>query len=109
MEPLAALGLAANVAQFLEYTSNVFRNIKDIRSTGDTATAKHLGSLAKDISNANTSLVGQYQGFISGSLSEEEKVGIAYSEVTGAWLTFMTQTHRHYVPWPRTVRKLLLK
>lgn len=74
MDPLTALSLAANVAQFLEFGSSIFHNTKEIVKAGRTVSTAHLTSLANDIKRINASLTKQYSEFDSTALTQEEKV-----------------------------------
>ncbi|KAK4454899.1 hypothetical protein QBC34DRAFT_103512 [Podospora aff. communis PSN243] len=56
MEPLSALGLAANVAQLLDIGISVVRHTKEIADAGSTIGAVHLNNLADDIESASSSL-----------------------------------------------------
>ena len=79
MEPLTALGLAANVAQLMDLGISVVRNTKEIANAGSTISAVHLSNLADDIESASSSLTKnlKLESRSPESLSPEEKVGLS--------------------------------
>ncbi|KAL9093980.1 MAG: hypothetical protein Q9165_003650 [Trypethelium subeluteriae] len=56
MDPLTALGLAANIAQFIDFGITVFREAKEIQDAGHTVSSGHLASLAADFGSINATL-----------------------------------------------------
>ncbi len=56
MDPLSALGLAANIAQFVDMGIALVRNTKEIVEAGATVSTLHLAGLATDIQNVSASL-----------------------------------------------------
>lgn len=77
MEPLSALGLAANVAQLLDMGISVVRHTKEIADAGSTISAAHLSNLADDIESVSSSLTKslKFASRAPENLSPEEKVG----------------------------------
>ena len=59
MEPLAALGLASAVAQFLDFGAKVFQASKHITDDGPTVSNAQLQALAVDLSQVTGILVTQ--------------------------------------------------
>lgn len=62
MEPLTALGIAGNVAQFLELGASIFKNAREIADNGSTVSIKHLATLASDMETLSAGLRDQYSG-----------------------------------------------
>ncbi|KAI9656830.1 MAG: hypothetical protein M1821_003469 [Bathelium mastoideum] len=56
MDPLTALGLAANIAQFIDFGISIFREAKEIKDAGHTVSSGHLASLAADFGSINATL-----------------------------------------------------
>ncbi len=74
MDPLTALGLAANVAQFVDFGASIFRDSKEIFHRGSTVSIRHLDELASDIKRVSSSLTGKCADLSSKPLSKEEEV-----------------------------------
>lgn len=76
MDPLSALGLAANVAQFLDVGVSIFKDARQISSTGNTISTTHLVSLASSMEKMAASLTGQCESLKSNLLSADEEVTV---------------------------------
>lgn len=74
MDPLSALGFAANIAQFVDMGISIVQNTREIAGSGATVSTTHLASLAKDIKNMGASLAWKGQESSLDGLSQEEKV-----------------------------------
>ncbi|OIW35436.1 hypothetical protein CONLIGDRAFT_676357 [Coniochaeta ligniaria NRRL 30616] len=72
MEAFAALGLAANIAQFLELGAKIFKNAKEIKDAGSTVSTSHLATLAADIDDLSSGIRHQYTSLLPNSHSEEK-------------------------------------
>ena len=59
MEPLAALGLAASVAQFIDFGSNLVGKTREIAKAGSSVSVDHLSSLTSNLLDINKSLNSQ--------------------------------------------------
>ncbi len=77
MEPLAALGLAAGVAQFLELGSKLIKETKEVAEAGSTRSLEHLSTLTPDLICINSSLESQLKPTKSAP-SEEEQVSAPF-------------------------------
>ncbi|XDG05519.1 hypothetical protein ABKA04_005134 [Annulohypoxylon sp. FPYF3050] len=73
MDPISALSLAANIAQFVDMGVSVVRNTQEIVVGGATISTLHLASLANDIQNIGTSMASKRQASSFDTLSQEEK------------------------------------
>ncbi|KAF2730145.1 hypothetical protein EJ04DRAFT_586887, partial [Polyplosphaeria fusca] len=73
MDPLSALGLAANIVQFVEFGATVFRETKEIAEHGSTVSSKDLASLAADFSNIAGNIKRNKDDRVAVNLSVEEK------------------------------------
>ncbi|KAB5580897.1 hypothetical protein GE09DRAFT_455775 [Coniochaeta sp. 2T2.1] len=72
MESLAALGLAANIAQFLELGAKIFKDVREITDAGSTISAGHLSTLAADLNHLGARLKDQHTSTALSSGSEEQ-------------------------------------
>ena len=72
MEALAALGLAANIAQFLELGAKIFKDVREITDAGSTISASHLSTLAADLNHLGVRLKDQHTSSAQSSGSEEQ-------------------------------------
>ncbi|KAI0893057.1 hypothetical protein F4806DRAFT_505264 [Annulohypoxylon nitens] len=73
MDPISALSLAANIAQFADIGISIVQNSREIFSTGTTVSTLHLTDLARDIENIGTSLTSKRQESQFGILSEGDE------------------------------------
>lgn len=60
MEAFAALGFAANIAQFLELGASIFKDAKEIKDAGSTVSTSHLATIASDLEGLSSSLKAHY-------------------------------------------------
>ena len=74
MESLFALGVAANIAQFVDMGIGIVRNAKEIAGIGATVSTLHLASLASDIGNIGAGMASKCQESSLDTIPEEEKV-----------------------------------
>ena len=93
MEPLSALGLAADVAQFIEYGISMFRDAEEINDYGSTVSTGHLTSLTNDFWAINTILQRDYSGSVLDPMSTPSvKVSVSLSpSVKGPVVTVTLQ------------------
>lgn len=56
MDPLSALGIAAAVAQFIDFGTKIITHAKEINENGSSVTAKHVSSLNNDLIEINSTL-----------------------------------------------------
>jgi hypothetical protein len=56
MDPLTALGLAANIAQFIDFGSKLIHQTKEVALTGTTISVEHLLNITSDLTAINSSL-----------------------------------------------------
>ncbi len=75
MDPFTALGLAANIAQFVDMGMAIIRNARHIKDAGATANTLYLTSLTSDIKSASASLMQKSPvSPLDTTISSEEKV-----------------------------------
>ena len=87
MEPLTALGLAASVAQFIDFGSKLVGKTREIAKAGSSVSIAHLSTLTSDLIDINKSLESNIslvkaQHLI---LTKEEQVSVSlpmYSQAT---------------------------
>jgi hypothetical protein len=72
MEAFAALGLAANIAQFIELGAKIFKDAKEIKDAGSTVSTSHLATLASDMKSLSSSLRNQYRNLAAQAVAEEK-------------------------------------
>ena len=80
MEPLTALGLAASVAQFIDFGSKLVGKTREIAKAGSSVSVAHLSTLTSDLIDINDSLESKIglvkaQNFI---LTKEEQVRVSH-------------------------------
>lgn len=74
MDPLTAFGLAANILQFIDFTSKLFVLGKEIHGAGESARNLNLGLIVNDLNSLALKLKND-TGSLSGvGLSEDDKV-----------------------------------
>ena len=56
MEPLIALGLAASVAQFIDFASKLVGKTREIALAGSSVSVDHLSTLTSNVLDINNSL-----------------------------------------------------
>ena len=79
MEPLTALGLAASVAQFIDFGSKLVGKTREIAKAGSSVSIAHLSTLTSDLIDINKSLESNIslvkaQNLI---LTKEEQVSVS--------------------------------
>jgi hypothetical protein len=76
MDPLTALGLAANIAQFIDFGTSLVSHTKEIGKIGSSVNIAHLKSLTSDLVAINSSLEKQLRpkGVLLVELTKEELV-----------------------------------
>ena len=77
MEPLTALGLAASIAQFIDFGSNLVGKTREIAKAGSSVSVDHLLTLTSDLADINKSLKYQVELTRAGNRlpTKEEQVG----------------------------------
>ena len=79
MESLIAFGLAASVAQFIDFGSKLVGKTREVAKAGSSVSIAHLSTLTSDLIDINKSLESNIilvkaQNFI---LSKEEQVSVS--------------------------------
>ena len=59
MDPLSALGIAAAVAQFIDFGTKIIIHTKEINESGSSVTVKHVSTLNNDLIKINSTLKQQ--------------------------------------------------
>ena len=79
MDPLTALGLAASIAQFIDFGSNLVGKTRELAKAGSSVSVDHLSTLTSNLVDINKSL--KYQVGLSkagnGMPTQEEQVGMS--------------------------------
>ena len=73
MEPLAALGLASAVIQFIDFGSKLLKETGEIAESGSTISVHYLKTVTGDLESFNKTLGQQVLDQLNGSNSEEEE------------------------------------
>jgi hypothetical protein len=68
MDPLSALSLAAAVAQFIDFGSELVCHTKEIVKSGSSVNVQHLSRVASDLVEINSSIKKQLQPMTTKSL-----------------------------------------
>lgn len=79
METLVALGLAANIVQFLDFGSKLISTTKEVAGAGAAVDIVHLSNLSSDLVNINDSIksiLDPVGGHEFDNLSKEEQVRV---------------------------------
>ena len=81
MEPLTALGLAASVAQFIDFGPKLVGKTREIAKAGSSVSVDHLSTLISNLLDINKSLKSQTNLATAGNapLTKEEQVSILSS------------------------------
>lgn len=76
MDPLTALGLAANIAQFIDFGSKLISTTKEIAVAGQSVSVGHLTNVTNDLIDFNSTLKRHIDldKLLAGSLTKEEEV-----------------------------------
>jgi hypothetical protein len=76
MEPLAALSLAACVAQFIDFGGKILRETREVTKSGSSISVKHLAVITNDLVDINSSIRRQLTARSARppQLSQEEQV-----------------------------------
>lgn len=76
MDPLTALGLAANIAQFVDFGTKLFFQAKEIHDKGSSISIAHIRNVTTDLVSINASLREQLQANSAQNvhLTKEERV-----------------------------------
>lgn len=79
MEPLTALGLAASIAQFIDFGSNLVGKTREIAKAGSSVSVGHLLTLTSNLVDINESLKYQVGLTRAGNRlpTKEEQVGMS--------------------------------
>lgn len=79
MEPLTALGLAASIAQFIDFGSNLVGKTREIAKAGSSVSVDHLLTLTSNLVDINKSLKYQVGLTRVGNRlpTKEEQVGMS--------------------------------
>jgi hypothetical protein len=56
MDPLTALGLAANIAQFIDFGSKLISTTEEIANAGQSISVAHLSTITADLVDFNNTL-----------------------------------------------------
>ena len=77
MEPLAALSLAACIAQFVDFGCKLVNQSHEVADAGATLSTQHLNTITGDLLEYNSSLEAQIKHASSETLqfTAEEQVG----------------------------------
>ena len=78
MEPLTALGLAASIAQFIDFGSNLVSKTRQIAKAGSSVSVDHLSTITSNLLDINKSLKSQMNLATAenASLTKEEKMSM---------------------------------
>ena len=81
MEPLVALGLAASVAQFIDFASKLVGKTREIALAGSSVSVDHLSTLTSNLLDINESLKSQINPATAENTSptKEERVSMLES------------------------------
>jgi len=76
MDPLTALGLAASIAQFIDFGAELISQSKEIAEAGSSVSVAHLSAVTSDLIDINKNLEDQQISRVSEN-TQEEKVGFS--------------------------------
>lgn len=76
MEALSALGLAANIVQFVDFSARLIGNAQDIVETGTTLEISDIDRAATDLKRLNQSLAASATGVKSASPEDAVRLTI---------------------------------
>jgi len=94
LDPWTALSLAASIAQFIDFGSDVVSQAREIRERGSSVQTQHLKEIAENLKNCNASLEAQVRSREAEGvkLTPEEKVGLLLGVLTLADSTSSQRT-----------------
>jgi hypothetical protein len=78
LDPWTALSLAASIAQFIDFGSDIVSQTREIRERGSSVQTRHLKKIAADLKDCNASLKAQVRSRVGEEvkLTPEEKVDL---------------------------------
>jgi hypothetical protein len=74
MDPITALGLAANVLQFIDFATKLFAVSREIYRSGESVRSLHLGLIVDDLESVTRKLKRSGSPETGSSLDEDDKV-----------------------------------
>jgi hypothetical protein len=76
MDPLTALGIAANIAQFIDFGATLVKQAKEVAGTGSSISVSHLSTITSDLVETHSSLKQQLKPITKKklNLTKEEQV-----------------------------------